>query len=60
MLNSFLIFGVSYFFLWGMGKVINLEYLEFNCVCIDLDLEVIVESNVNLLFNEIWLEDKED
>ncbi|MDE5069176.1 MAG: SDR family NAD(P)-dependent oxidoreductase [Trichodesmium sp. St4_bin8_1] len=59
-LNSPLIPGVSHSSLWGMGKVINLEHPELNCVRIDLDPEATVESNANLLFNEIWSEDKED
>lgn len=46
--------------MWGMGKVISLEYLELNCICIDLDLEEILEGKVDVLFKEIWLEDRED
>ncbi|QHG20750.1 type I polyketide synthase [Nostoc sp. ATCC 53789] len=52
--------GVAQSSLWGMGKVINLEHPELNCVRIDLDPLQAIEDQVNALFNEIWSLDKED
>jgi malonyl CoA-acyl carrier protein transacylase len=49
--------------LWGMGKVIGLEYPDLNCIRIDLDSEV-TENEVQNLFEEILFlqtsEQKED
>ncbi|OLP20306.1 hypothetical protein BST81_00780 [Leptolyngbya sp. 'hensonii'] len=39
--------------LWGMAKVIDLEYPELNCVRIDLDFQS-TEDTPKKLFEEIW------
>lgn len=51
--------GVAQSPLWGMGKVIALEHPELQCVRVDLD-PGLPESDVQDLFDEIWLRDAED
>jgi len=45
---------------WGMGKVISLEYPELNCVRIDLDPQETLENKALVLFSEIWSEDEQE
>ncbi len=42
--------------LWGLSKVINLEYSELNCSCVDLD----INTNLEELFREICSEETEN
>ncbi|AOY84552.2 non-ribosomal peptide synthetase [Moorena producens JHB] len=51
--------GVAQSPLWGMGKVIGLEYPEFNSVLVDLDPNPAVDE-IQTLWAEIQSEDKED
>lgn len=51
--------GVAQSPLWGMGKVIALEYPEFNCVRVDLDPNA-PDDNAQTLFEEIWSKSSED
>ena len=59
-LNNPVIPGVAQSSLWGMGKVIRLEYPDLKCVCIDLDPQQTIETQAEALFQEIWSEDRED
>ena len=52
--------GVAQSSVWGMGKVISLEHPELNCVRIDLDPQQTIKTQAEVLFQEIWSEDKED
>ena len=52
--------GVAQSSVWGMGKVISLEHPELNCTRIDLDPQQTIETQAEVLFQEIWSEDKED
>jgi acyl transferase domain-containing protein/acyl carrier protein/predicted O-methyltransferase YrrM len=45
--------------LWGMGKVIALEYPELNCVRVDLDPQT-KGTEAQTLFEEIWSKSQED
>ncbi|MCH2245137.1 MAG: SDR family NAD(P)-dependent oxidoreductase [Crocosphaera sp.] len=58
--HSPIIPGVVQSSLWGMGKVINLEHPELNCVRIDLDPQQTIQEQAQALFYEVWSEDKED
>ncbi|MBP0013905.1 MAG: SDR family NAD(P)-dependent oxidoreductase [Roseofilum sp. SBFL] len=58
--NNPVIPGVAQSSLWGMGKVIRLEYPDLKCVCIDLDPQQTIETQAEALFQEIWSEDTED
>ncbi|MGD1700259.1 SDR family NAD(P)-dependent oxidoreductase [Dapis sp. BLCC M229] len=58
--NNPVIPGVAQFSLWGMGKVISLENPELKCGRIDLDPQQTIETQAEVLFQEIWSEDKED
>ncbi|ACB52427.1 probable polyketide synthase [Crocosphaera subtropica ATCC 51142] len=51
--------GLAQASLWGLGKVINLEYPQLNCRCIDLDPEISSEKQIQALIREIELEDQE-
>ena len=58
--NNPVIPGVAQSSLWGMGKVISLEHPELKCVRIDLDPQQRIETQAEVLFQEICSEDKED
>jgi 8-amino-7-oxononanoate synthase len=45
--------------LWGLGRTINLEYPNLDCVCLDLEVGESVESNVSLIKAEITNSDRE-
>ena len=51
--------GLAQASLWGLEKVINLEYPQLNCRCIDLDPEISSEKQIQTLIREIELEDQE-
>jgi acyl transferase domain-containing protein/acyl carrier protein len=46
--------------LWGLGKVIALEYRDLNCKRIDLDPEANLVQQVQVLLTEISSQSKED
>ncbi|NEO73021.1 type I polyketide synthase [Moorena sp. SIO3H5] len=52
--------GMIHSTVWGMGKAINLEHPELNCVRIDLDPQQSVETQAQQLWLEIWSQDKEE
>ncbi|NEQ83923.1 MAG: SDR family NAD(P)-dependent oxidoreductase, partial [Moorea sp. SIO2I5] len=58
--NNLVILGVAQSSLWAMGKVISLEHPELKCVRIDLDPQQTIKTQAEVLFQEIWSEDKED
>jgi NADPH:quinone reductase-like Zn-dependent oxidoreductase/acyl carrier protein len=45
--------------LWGLGKVIALEYPELQCVCVDLDPSGGM-GEAQILFQELWSRDEEN
>ncbi len=51
--------GLAQSTLWGMGRVIAREHPELNCVCVDLDPEVMADQ-AQVLFAEIWSAAEED
>ncbi len=58
--NNYPLAGVAQSSIWGIGKVINLEHSELNCVRIDLEPEQSLETKALRLCSEIWSEDIED
>ncbi len=47
--------------IWGMAKVISLEYPEWHCNCVDMDGGQTIESQAQDLFEEVWnMKDNED
>ena len=48
--------------LWGLGRVIQKEYPELKCVCLDLAAEGEPDqvNVIKALFNELWEKDQED
>jgi len=46
--------------LWGLGKVIALEYPVLHCVCLDMDPTGERDDNIHALFEEIVSFEKED
>jgi len=46
--------------LWGLGKVIGLEFPELRCIRIDLDLRHANAGAVPLLLKQISIDDRED
>lgn len=58
--DSPLISGVAQSSVWGLGKVIDLEHPELNCVRVDLDPQATVEDQAKSLFSEIWDQSSEN
>ena len=52
--------GVAQASVWGLGKVIDLEHPELNCVRIDLDPQASLDRQAWELFSEVWAQDSED
>ncbi|PSF37367.1 beta-ketoacyl synthase [Aphanothece hegewaldii CCALA 016] len=46
--------------IWGLGKVIALEYPNINCKRIDLDVDASLDEQVQLLFTEISSQNQEE
>ncbi|MEM8604352.1 MAG: beta-ketoacyl reductase, partial [Cyanobacteria bacterium P01_H01_bin.121] len=46
--------------LWGLGRVITLEYPDLNCVCLDLDPAVESQSAAQNLIQELLQPDQDD
>ncbi|MEM9272529.1 MAG: aminotransferase class I/II-fold pyridoxal phosphate-dependent enzyme [Cyanobacteria bacterium P01_F01_bin.143] len=44
--------------IWGLGRTINLEYPDLNCLCLDLENEE-VEHNISLILAELQYRDRE-